>query len=117
MAVALAGVGISLGARAVLGREIRDSYLATQPADATLELASGVDDGLLAEIRARPEVAAADRRQVVRARVKLRDQDPWQMFVLFVIDDFDAMHVSTFKPEQGAWPPPRGAVLVERTAV
>jgi putative ABC transport system permease protein len=117
MAIALGGVGVSLGTRTVLGRAIRASYLATQPADATLAMKEGIDAGLLAEVRARPDIAAADRREIVSARVKLREEDPWQPFVLFVIDDFDAIHVATFKPEQGAWPPPGGAILVERTAV
>ncbi len=117
IAIALAGVGTALGARAVLGHEIRSSYLASQPADATLELVGGVDDKLLAELRARPEIAAADKRQMVHARVKLAPDAPWQMFVLFVAEDFADLRLNTFTSDTGAWPPPRGAILLERTAV
>jgi putative ABC transport system permease protein len=117
IAISLAGVGTVLGARAVLGREIVTSYLATSPADATLELAGGIDDALLGEVRALPDVAEADKRQMVRARVKLRPDDPWQMFVLFVADDFEALRLNTFRPDHGAWPPPTGTILVERTAI
>lgn len=115
-AVALAGVGIILGARAVLGREIRSSFLSTRPADATLEIAAGVDETLLATVRGYPGVEDADKRQVVKARVKVREDAPWQMFVLFVAEDFAALKLNTFRPESGAWPPPRGALLLERTA-
>jgi putative ABC transport system permease protein len=117
IAIALAGVGTVLGARAVLGREIEASYRGTRPADATLELAGDVDETLLAAVRARPEVAEVDKRQMVRARIKQRPEDPWQMLVLFVADDFNALRLNTFRPDQGAWPPPRGSILLERTAV
>lgn len=117
IALALAAVGTALGARAVLGREIRASYAATHPADVTFELDRDVDDALLAAVRAQPQVAEVDRREMVRARVRLAPGDPWQMLVLFVADDFTALRLQTFEPDGGAWPPPRGAILVERTAV
>jgi putative ABC transport system permease protein len=116
IALALAGVGVVLGARTVLGREIRASYLGTHPADATLVVDGGVDDALLAEVRARPGIEDADARQMIKARVRLRPEDPWQMLVLFVVRDFDALRLDTFTPEHGAWPPPAGAILLERTS-
>ncbi|MEO8698443.1 MAG: FtsX-like permease family protein [Kofleriaceae bacterium] len=117
LAVALAGVGIALGARAVLGREIAASYLATRPAEATLELAGPVEAAVLAEVRARPEVAAADARQMLQARVKPKASDPWQMLVVFVAEDFEHLELAKVRPETGAWPPPAGTILVERTAL
>lgn len=117
IALALAGVGTVLAARAVLGRGMRDSYLTTRPADATLELPGGVDEALLAAVRARPEVAEADRRQTLQVRVKLRPEGPWQPLVLFAAADFAALRLGTFRPDSGAWPPPPGAILVERSAV
>ncbi len=117
LAIALAGVGTVLAARAVLGREITASYRSTHPADATLELAGPVDDALVAAVRARPEVADADRRQMIAARVKLHAGDPWQMLVVFAADDFAALRVNTFEPDTGVWPPGPGTMLVERTAL
>jgi putative ABC transport system permease protein len=114
--LALAGVGIVLGARSVLGREIRTSFLSTRPADATLEMEGGVDEALLAIVRGSPGVEDADKRQVVKARVRVDPDGPWQMFVLFVADDFATLRLNTFRPETGAWPPPRGTILLERTA-
>ncbi|MEO8552931.1 MAG: ABC transporter permease, partial [Kofleriaceae bacterium] len=115
--LALAAVGTVLGARAVLGREIVASYAATHPADATIVLAADVDDALLAAVRARPDVAEADRRQMIRARARARADEPWQMLVLYVVDDFTALRLARFEPDQGAWPPPTGAILVERSGV
>lgn len=115
LALALAGVGTVMGARAVLDRGIGASYLGTHPADATLELPGGVDEALLAAVRARPEVGQADRRQMVQARVRVRPEDPWQGLVLFAAD-FSALQLNTFTPERGTWPPPLGAILIERTS-
>lgn len=116
LALALAGVGTVLGARAVLDRGIRASYLSSRPADATLELVGGVDEALLAEVRARADVAEADRRQTVQARVRSRalPDDPWQGLVLFATDG-GSPRLNTFVPGRGAWPPPRGAISLERT--
>jgi putative ABC transport system permease protein len=36
--------------------------------------------------------------------------------LVFVVDDFETMRLNTFTPVSGAWPPPKGTVLVERMA-
>ena len=134
LAVSLVGLGAVLGARTVLRREIAASYLSSAPADAVLELPGGVDARLLAALRARPELAAADAREVVMARAHTggppgpalhAPMDAMgfvpageaQRVQLFVIDDFAAIHVGLVRRERGAWPPPRGTMLLERTAV
>jgi putative ABC transport system permease protein len=138
LAVSLVGFGAVLGARTVLRREIAVSYLASHPADATLVLDGDVDRTLLAELRARPEIADADAREVVQARIApgepaegraavahvahfghaaAGDARSWQALELFVVDDFAALRLHTLRRESGAWPPPTGAMLVERSAV
>jgi len=181
LAVSLTGFGTVLGARTVLQREIAASYLASRPADATLELPGGVDAAVLAAVRARPDIAAASARDAILARVavdpaaSLREAmhglhagdthgdaapggdahpgdahpgkahggaapggDPhggvhgaWshggghgepppagetQPLLVFVEDDF-AGEIHALRRVSGAWPPPDGAMLVERTAV
>jgi putative ABC transport system permease protein len=116
LALSLTAVGTVLGARAVLRREIRSSYMSTHPAEATLELPGGVDAELLAEIRARPEIAEADSRDALVARVRVDDDAPWHALQIFVADDFETLRLNRFRPDGGAWPPPTGAMLVERTA-
>jgi putative ABC transport system permease protein len=114
IAVSLIAVGAVLGAYAILTREIAVNYRGTQPASATLELSDGADAELLERVRRDPLVSDAEAREVVLARARVgRDLRP---LLLFVIDDFAALRVNTFRPESGAWPPPTGTMLIERSA-
>jgi len=115
IAVSLVGVGAVMGAMAVLTREIAANYLSTRPAAATLELPDGIDAKLLAAVRARPEVAEAEARDVVLARVLVGDD--WRPLLLFAAESFDDLRLNRFWRESGAWPPPTGEMLIERSAV
>ncbi len=115
IAASLVAVGGVLGAYAVLGREIAVNYQGTRPASATLEVDGGVDAALLAELRGHPLVQEAEARDVIAARVRVGND--WRRLLLFVIDDFADLRLNRFRPEAGAWPPPAGTMLIERTAV
>lgn len=109
------GVGGILTAYAIVSREMSRNYLGTNPAAATLEMDS-VDDALVREVRARPGIAAAEARTSLLARVRI-GPDTWRPLLLFVVEDFDAMRVSTVAHRSGAWPPPVGTMLAERSAL
>ncbi|HEY0192963.1 MAG TPA: FtsX-like permease family protein [Kofleriaceae bacterium] len=113
LAVSLAGLGVVLGARAVLLREMTASYVGTRPADATLELPDGVSPELLAAVRARGETAAA--REVIAARVG--GPGGTRGILLFATDGDDAAPVNQLRVQAGAWPPATGRMAVERTAL
>lgn len=115
VAVSLVAVGAVLGAMSILTREIAVNYLGTRPAAATLELPAGIDAALLAEVRARPEVAEAEARDVVLARVQVGDD--WRPLLLFAAGDFDDLRLNRFRRESGAWPPLAGEMLIERSAI
>jgi putative ABC transport system permease protein len=112
VALGVFGVGTMLSGYAILTREILRNYLDTNPASATLELDS-VTPALLSEVRARPGIAAAEARATVVARVRVGAD--WVALRLFVISDFDAFRIGTFRSVAGAWPPPEGTMLLERT--
>jgi len=115
IAVSLAGVGGVLGAYAVLTREIAVNYLGTRPAAATLEVPGGADAALVEAVRRLPGVADAEAREVIVARARVGDD--WRRMLLFVIDDFSDVRLNRFRLERGAWPPPDGTMLVERSAI
>lgn len=114
IAVSLAAVGTILGARAVLSREIATNYLGTRPADATLEMSVGISSELLRSVRDRPAIADAEAREIVLSRVRV--DDDWRPLLLFVVRDFSEIRLNSFRHETGAWPPPPGTVLIERSA-
>lgn len=113
--VSLIAVGTILGAYAILTREIAVNYLGTRPASATLEVEGGVDAALVEQVRHQPGIAEADSRDVLLARVRVDDE--WRPLLLFVVDDFKDLRLNLFRPKEGAWPPPEGTMLIERTAV
>ena len=114
LALSLAGLGTMLDVYTVLIREITRNYRETTPASATIEL-DQVSPALAEEVRVLPGVAMTERRRAVDARV--RDGADWRPLRLFVIDDFAKLRLNTFTPQDGAWPPPTGSLLVERTAL
>src|SRR6476620_1950029 len=112
--IGIAGFTAVLASYAILTRELNKAYLATNPASATLRT-DAVDDSLLAAVRATPGVRLAESRRAVNARIKGRAG--WRNLMLFVVNDFGAIRVSTLNRERGAWPPATGEILVERDAM
>ena len=110
--VALFGVTVMLGAYAVVTREVRVNYLSTNPASASIDVE--VTPRVLELARSFPGIADTEPRSVVEARVEV--DGAWMRMLVFVVDDFEAMRLNTFTPVSGAWPPPKGTVLIERMA-
>lgn len=115
VAVSLTAVGAVMGAWAILSREIAVNYMGTRPAAATLEFTSGVDAGMVALARRNPHVERAEARDVVLARARVGDDV--RPVLLFVVDDFNDLSLNVFRHESGAWPPPLGTLLIERSAL
>lgn len=113
--VSLAALGAMLGAWAVLSREIRRSCASTNPAHATLELPNGVDAATLDMVRKSPLVAQAEAREVLLARVHVGSS--WRPLLLFGVPGFTDLQMNLFTAESGAWPPPVGTLLLERSAL
>ena len=70
----------------------------------------------LKAVESLPGVANAEPRRVVTARIQV-GPDEWRRLLLFVIDDFNNLRVSTFKLERGDWPPADREILIERSAL
>jgi putative ABC transport system permease protein len=115
IAVSLIGIGAVLGAYAILTREMPRNYLGTRPASAALELGSEIEPALVEAVRRRPGIADAEAGEIVLARARVGDD--WKPLLLFVVNDFRAMRLNTFTREEGAWPPPDGTLLIERSAL
>lgn len=114
IAVSVTAFGTMLGVRDVLKREMARNYLGTSPAHATLEMATDVDERMLALARASDRVEAAEAGDVLAARAEFAGQ--WRTVLLFVVDDFNRSRLNRFRLVTGRMPDAVGAALLERTS-
>lgn len=115
MAASLCAVATMFTAWAILQREVPRNYLGSQPAAAQIE-ASGLDHVALQAVRQQPGIADAELGASVLARVQV-GRDEWLPLLLFVVPDFPAQRLSRVSVEAGAWPPPDGGLVIERSAL
>jgi len=115
MALGIAAFSAVLSAYAILTRELNRGYLATNPASATLWI-DKIDDDLLLALASEPGVGEVEGRRSLRGRIKAGPGE-WRNLQLFVVRDFADVRISRLTPQQGAWPPATGEMLVERDAL
>ncbi|HEX6649146.1 MAG TPA: FtsX-like permease family protein [Pyrinomonadaceae bacterium] len=114
IAVGISAFAAVMSSYAILTRELDQGYLATNPASAVMRLDS-VDDETVKAILQNPEVSDAEPRRTIRGQIKSGPVQ-WRNLMLFVVHDYGNIRVSTLVPEEGAWPPATGEILIERDA-
>ena len=114
IALGISAFAAVLASYAILTRELDSDYLATNPASAVIRLDS-VDDDLVNAILRNPEVSDAEPRKTIRGQIKT-GSGQWRTLVMFVVHDYADIRVSKLVPQQGAWPPSTGEILIERDA-
>ncbi|VVB52947.1 FtsX-like permease family protein [uncultured archaeon] len=115
IAIGIFGVGTVLTGYSILTHEINANFLGTNPASAIL-YTENADDKLAAAVESLPGVTNAEPRRIVTARIQAGPNE-YRRLLLFVIDDFNNLRVSTFKIERGNWPPADREILIERSAL
>jgi putative ABC transport system permease protein len=116
IAVGVFAVGTIASSQIVLSRDLTESYLATNPASATIYTFDYFDDDVVEAVDEMDEVTEAEGRRRVLVRIKT-GPDEWRITWLIAIPDFDDVKVDRFEPEAGAWPPPDKEMLIERAAL
>ena len=114
IALGISAFAAVLASYAILTRELDRGYLETNPASAVLRVDS-IDDELVAAVLQNPEVSDAEPRRTVTGQIKSGPMH-WRNLMLFVVKDYGDIRVSKLEPEQGAWPPAVGEILIERDA-
>ncbi|VAX35012.1 hypothetical protein MNBD_UNCLBAC01-1776 [hydrothermal vent metagenome] len=110
--VGIFGVAAILSTYSILSREVTRNYMDTNPASATLDVGE-VNKDILNIVRNFPGMADVEARSVITARVKIGED--WRHMLFFVVEDFEHLKLNTFQKLSGAWPPPTGTMLIERT--
>jgi len=114
IALGISAFAAVLSSYAILTRELDRGYLATNPASAVFRVDS-IDDELVKAILQNPEVSDAEPRRSISGQIKAGPVQ-WRNLILFVVHDYGNIRVSKLVPEQGAWPPATGEILIERDA-
>ena len=114
IALGISAFAAVMSSYAILTRELDRGYLNTNPASAILRVDS-IDDALVTEILKNREVSDAEPRRIVTGQMKSGPMQ-WRNLMLFVVKDYGNIRVSKLAPEQGAWPPAAGEILIERDA-
>ncbi len=116
IAVGVFAVGTIAGANALLQQGLRDAYLASKPASATLSTSPFGDD-LVEAVRGMPGIADAEPRRVITVRLRT-GPETYRELQLTAITDFEDQRLDLVTPEAGAtWPPGRGDLLLERSSL
>lgn len=115
IAIGIAAFLTVLSSYAVLTRELNRGYLATNPASLILR-ADRLDDAQIAAVQASPNVAAAEPRRSISARIKVGPAE-WRNLILFIVKNYGDIRVNSLAPQEGSWPPIDGEILIERDAL
>ncbi len=116
IAVGVFAVGTIAGANALLRDGLREKYLASRPASATIS-ASAFGDDLVEAVRGMPGIADAEARRSVTVRLRT-GPETYRELQLTAITDFEDQRLDLVTPEPGAaWPPARGEMLLERSSL
>jgi len=116
MAVGLFAVGIILSARTILSDGLARSFAAINPSSGIVRTIELFDEDFVRSVRAMPDVADADARRGITARIQVAP-DKWKNITLFAVEDYQDIRVNKISPELGPWPPPAHELLVERAAL
>ncbi len=116
IAVGVFAVGTIASSQIILSRDLRASYLATNPAHATIMTFDSFDDDVVEAVSNMREVKEAEARRRVSLRVKT-GPDEWRIMWLIAIPDFDDIKIDLFTSQAGEWPPPDQEILIERSAL
>ena len=104
--------GLVTTGRDVLQSELRDQYLATNPAHIVFAV-SPFDDDLVQAVKALREVADAEGRAITHLNVEVGPGE-WVATEVYGID-FPTQRINLVTPETGVWPPERRDLMVERS--
>lgn len=115
LAIVLGAFGVSMMTTAynLLGRNLKDNYLKTNPASFTIVVDS-ISDSVLEKARIFPGIEYVETRNKLMGRVEV-SKNEFVPVMLFVVDDFPKVQINTFRLLEGAIPTSDNEILIERT--
>ncbi len=115
VAVGVFAVGMIAGTSSILSRELTSSYAASVPASAHI-FTEPFDEDLVDSVANTPGVRLAEGAKTIGVRVKLGPSQ-WKNLQLTVVPDNRLQRIGRATPEQGAWPPGKREIAIERASL
>ncbi len=100
-------------AQAILSRDLNESFLAINPASATLFTQPLIED-FVDTVDSMPNVQAAEGHRIVWTRLKVGNV--WRSLRLIALSDYDNIKVNKIISAAGEWPPAH-TLLLERSSL
>ena len=113
IAVGVSAIGMVMGAQNIVDRSLPEAYAAVNPASATMYTMDTFGDDMIDAINAMPKVAEAEARRNVSVRFKTANDESYSL-TLYAIPHYDDITINKITPQEGEYPPPKEAFLLER---
>ena len=101
-------------ARAEVASNLNDEYGAANAYDIAIDLPP-FDDTLVRWAASQPDVTGAQGVTAYSGEMDFGGKT--HNVTLLAYDDYNNIQINTISPEQGAWPPERGQILIERSSI
>jgi putative ABC transport system permease protein len=115
LAIILGAFGVSMMTTAynLLGKNLNDNYLRTNPASFTVVVDS-ISNNILQEARLLPGIEYAETRSKIIGRIEVNKNEFIPLW-LYVVDNFEKTEINKFRLQSGNVPVSSDDILVERT--
>jgi putative ABC transport system permease protein len=118
IAVGVFAIGMIAATQQALTQSLASQYADLQPADAILLTEPSLDDDFVSGIRHMRGVDEAEGRRALPLRLSLDGNgDTWRDMTLYSPADYDGQRLFHVWQQDGAWPPAKGEVLIERSSM
>ncbi len=104
IAVGAFAVGVVLGAREFILKDVARTWQVSQPATIGLEVKPPVDETIIDSLANLPEIDIAVGWHQKRIQWRPHPDAPWQAAILVAIDDYDEQLIRKIKLDEGQWP-------------
>ncbi|OIO94699.1 MAG: hypothetical protein AUK03_06485 [Anaerolineae bacterium CG2_30_64_16] len=118
VAVGVLGVGMIVVTWDILTTDLGRRYAAINPAHVEISVPAGVSEDDLRGLETAPGVVQVQGRAVFSTRYRADGPEgTWQTIDLIAFPDPTAQVINILAPDEGAWPPGREEMVVERASL
>jgi putative ABC transport system permease protein len=116
LAVGVFTVSFLINTQSLLRTAFDREYAAINPSSATLVVPEGFDQDFVDAVRKIPAIEEAEGRRSVDVRLKV-GTNQWINLNILAIEDFGDIRIDKVQSYNGAWPPRKGEIILERSSL